>query len=169
MGLWLRWVFVISTTYSKAKQSYQCLLLRRELWSDSVWYMPFPQTNSLEKAATGENQKFYLVCRQWSVQAVGSWQRTTLSALCPHMALGHAQRQTTRRGRLRHDLATIPVSQWELNWFRAHHCAATCLSQHVCMSWLPRSHKSTRFWSFWMSFFSLLFHQLCPFIFLFFH
>lgn len=174
----MKWVcgftgFVISTTYSKAKQSHQCLPSRRELWSDTIWYMPFAQTNSLEKPATGEKQKFYLVCGQWSVQTVGCWQSSaedhTMSALCSHVALGHAQRQTTRRGRLRRDLATIPVSPWELNWFRAHHCASTCLSQHVCMSWLPRSHKSTRFWSFWTSFSSLLFHQLCPFIFLFFH
>lgn len=177
-GLWhMKWVcgftgFVISITYKKAKQSHQCLPWRRELWSDTVWYMPFPRTNSLEKAATGENQKFHLVCRQWSVQTVGCWQSSPEDhAVCPVLTRGSwpCSEADHQMGRLWHDLATIPVFWWELSLFRAHHCAGICLSQCVCMSWLPRSHKSTRFWIFSTSFSSLLFRQLCPFIFLFFH
>lgn len=123
--------------------------------------MPFPWTNSLEKAATRENQKFHLVCSQQSVQTVGCWAAFSRGPqfVCPVLTLG-----------------SWPCSQADyqtgqtLVWPSNNSCVlmgtkfiqstslstGTCWSQRICMSQLHRSHEPTRLSGFSMSFSSLL-------------
>lgn len=94
-------------------------------------------------------------------------QKTTVCLpLSSHVALGHAQSQTTRQGRLWCVLATIPVSQWRLSLFRAHHhiLAHDGHRRSVCLSCI--GHMNQQVWevSEWVSPLSSL-CQLCLFIF----
>lgn len=133
--------------------------------------MPFPWTNSLEKAATGENQKFHLVYSQWSVQTVGCWAVLSRGPqfVCPVLTHGswpcsEADHQTGQTLVCPCNRSCVPV---ETKFIQSTSLSTgTCWSQCICLSQLHRSHEPTRLRGFWMSFSTLC--QLHPFIFLFF-